>query len=722
LCWTGYSGTTCAEFCPNECSHQGHCIEGSCLCYSGYIGVDCSMRGCCNGHGSCETPGECVCDKGWAGDDCAIRASCPDPLCGGNGVCEDGVCKCFAGFGGPICKPMGNCDPPCGPQGFCHPLSDMCECQVGWTGPTCEVQLKSCPNHCSNHGLCMNGRCMCGEGWQGSDCSEPFALPGAVPVKPTPGPAAAAAGAAPGGPSIVGVNAMGGGDGGGGGGGRGAPKGGAGVVDPNEALTPEEEALEEKVKEKGAAGAGDAAEQAAAEEKLEESVAGKKPMPTCGETGDCGGHGTCNTKTGKCECDTGYMGDACESKLCPGMTSLSDMDTDKECSGHGKCDLSTGECTCSGQWGLLPGNPGPDSCADKLCPFDCTSHGQCVDGECICQQGWAGINCKQPVCQKDCSGHGVCSMISPNSPGQCNCDYGWAGAACDRRALYAGLQTCPNACNGNGLCMNGLCMCNVGFRGVDCSDKVCADPKMTGPNCDMVACPNDCSAKGLCLKGKCICQTGYAGVDCAMSEGCAAQCMHVCGIDTRAERCQVCQGQCSDMKSSPTLGRHNPFEDLWATLLQEPVNRTSHKSRHHEEYVQNLPSHAHHEQYVADLSAPHHGHHHQEAYVQTVSVFLQEQDKHKPHHEVSVAPVSEALLEEPAPSAGSDGNQAARPQHRHKEAYVQEEVQHQHKEAYVEDQPQHKHREAYVQTVSSPEEHHPHREVQVVDYTPLVRA
>ncbi|XP_077188628.1 tenascin-N [Paroedura picta] len=88
-----------------------------------------------------------------------------------------------------------------------------------------------------------------------------------------------------------------------------------------------------------------------------------------------------------------------------------------------------------------------------------------------------------------CSGHGtfiqeLCS---------CRCDAGWEGEDCSR-------ATCPENCNGNGICVNGACQCYKDYIGDDCSEK---------------RCPNDCSGNGYCDSGECYCEDGFIGLDCS---------------------------------------------------------------------------------------------------------------------------------------------------------------------------------------------------------------
>ena len=86
----------------------------------------------------------------------------------------------------------------------------------------------------------------------------------------------------------------------------------------------------------------------------------------------------------------------------------------------------------------------------------CNGHGVCSDGRCQCDQGWKGVDCSQRMQMTaffttfsnsaplifvadcvvpDCSGHGQCVN------GTCVCDSGWKGAACDTGTAICGCFT-----------------------------------------------------------------------------------------------------------------------------------------------------------------------------------------------------------------------------------------------------------------------------------------
>ncbi|XP_067940717.1 multiple epidermal growth factor-like domains protein 8 [Watersipora subatra] len=56
----------------------------------------------------------------------------------------------------------------------------------------------------------------------------------------------------------------------------------------------------------------------------------------------------------------------------------------------------------------------------------CDSHGNCV-----CKEGFEGINCEQVLCSTNCSSHGHCNEASQ----QCFCDEGFSGADCSEQSF-----------------------------------------------------------------------------------------------------------------------------------------------------------------------------------------------------------------------------------------------------------------------------------------------
>jgi len=271
-------------------------------------------------------------------------------------------------------------------------------------------------------------------------------------------------------------------------------------------------------------------------------------------------HGKWNSTLSECVCKGLWHGKHCELKHCPGFN---ETEGTPDCSAHGMC--VTGDCLCSLGWGVE--NKGdPNACADPVCPIDCGEHGMCQSNVCVCQHGWQGPACREPKCPSDCSSHGTCSFTAPSSPGQCICHYGWTLPDCSAQGLEMTLMTCPNACSGNGLCMNGKCVCTEGFSGSDCSTKICP-PDRLGPDCNEPRCLRDCDGKGLCALGKCICPAAFMGQDCSIPTQCYEACAHVCDIPMKpqalaSEQCEFCKGQCITLQAHPILGRHNAFRDI----------------------------------------------------------------------------------------------------------------------------------------------------------------
>lgn len=150
----------------------------------------------------------------------------------------------------------------------------------------------------------------------------------------------------------------------------------------------------------------------------------------CDDASTCDGNGVCNDQ-GQCECNPGFVGTHCESQC----------HRDVDCNSHGECS-TCGYCICD------PCYSGPD------CSIECSGFGSCVANQCVCDDCHLGV-----LCESECNYHGTCDPVNAN----CTCDANWGDAKCTRKG-------CPGAdlnCNGNGICNSGTseCFCNNGWKG-----------------------------------------------------------------------------------------------------------------------------------------------------------------------------------------------------------------------------------------------------------------
>ncbi|XP_026479999.1 attractin-like protein 1 [Ctenocephalides felis] len=76
---------------------------------------------------------------------------------------------------------------------------------------------------------------------------------------------------------------------------------------------------------------------------------------------------------------------------------------------------------------------GPSACPTRDSSVNCSGHGACSEGVCICEPGWLGSACDQPVCPGECSAHlgqGVCD----HEHKRCQCGKGFRGSDCSQHA------------------------------------------------------------------------------------------------------------------------------------------------------------------------------------------------------------------------------------------------------------------------------------------------
>ena len=144
--------------------------------------------------------------------------------------------------------------------------------------------------------------------------------------------------------------------------------------------------------------------------------------------------------------------------------------------------------------------PGTASC--PCTGVDCSGHGACHNGVCVCSDGYAGPNCDfDPCAGNDCSGHGTCSRSS----GKCTCEAGFGGDDCsqggggceeDKHCGIFGESTF------GGQCTDGECVCWTGYTCPDCAGigEECASARGGGP-CSSVY---DCGVFGAGFGGQCV--------------------------------------------------------------------------------------------------------------------------------------------------------------------------------------------------------------------------
>ena len=133
----------------------------------------------------------------------------------------------------------------------------------------------------------------------------------------------------------------------------------------------------------------------------------------------------------------------------------------------------------------------------------CGNDGVCINGKCICANGWTGVNCQikpqNPCSNINCGAHGSCTN------GKCICKDGWIGSNCQIKPQ----DPCFNVkCGTYGSCKTGKCICKNGWTGVNCQ----VSPKDPCSNIN-------CGAHGACTNGKCLCKDGWTGDTCDIPHG-----------------------------------------------------------------------------------------------------------------------------------------------------------------------------------------------------------
>lgn len=165
------------------------------------------------------------------------------------------------------------------------------------------------------------------------------------------------------------------------------------------------------------------------------------PITSCpGSVLECSGHGACSGHSDYvCSCSAGFMGAACELRTCPlgpawfdGPTADNTAHAEAECSNRGVCDREAGRCLCEA------GFTG-EACERTTCPVDdrgveCAGHGRCQSMAQLATTAMS--NGESTPFSYGSPAPGQASVWDSQSMWGCLCDDGWHGHGCM-------LRTCP---------------------------------------------------------------------------------------------------------------------------------------------------------------------------------------------------------------------------------------------------------------------------------------
>lgn len=168
-----------------------------------------------------------------------------------------------------------------------------------------------------------------------------------------------------------------------------------------------------------------------------------------------------------CQCDSGQ----CQALL-PGQydqvcSAYGDRNARYEC-GSCECEVNTGDrCQCQQDGG--GGEDEKEKCkADPGDRQECSGHGDCHCGTCVCNSGWVGEHCSCPTEDVPCArGEHVCV----EGRTECECEDGWSGESCEcdeQDKSGCSLSGSTELCSGHGECRCNECRCSQGFQGTFC--------------------------------------------------------------------------------------------------------------------------------------------------------------------------------------------------------------------------------------------------------------
>ncbi|XP_038077196.1 fibropellin-1-like [Patiria miniata] len=510
-CNKDYYSSDCSVKCVPRDDDKGHynCNQttGAMVCHAGWQGTDCDVdvdecaSGPCQHGGTCQNELNrftCTCADGWSGSECEIDVNeCESTPCKNGATCNDFIdyfnCSCVPGYvyADELCEIDDCAFNPCLNGSTCNDLPGNfsctctpgfeCLCVDGYYGDFCEVDIDYCINQtCANNGTCVDRldgfHCLCERGYEGPMCETNIDDCASNPCM---------------------------------------------YNSTCHDMVAEYICLCQ-----------DGYEGVNCHHETDECLG--NPCMNNATCVDSIAMFSCQCLPGYqgviCDINT----DECASHPCYGNETCVDLIDGYRCNNINECDSSpcvNGTCvdlvnefTCH----CSPGFDGP------LCDVDtneCISapcwYGTCVDEvngfSCLCTVGYEGSVCQFEIdeCESSpCLMNGTClDLIDAFS---CHCPHGYEGVHCESETdecasspcVYGDCVDLPNAFS---------CECSPGYEGILCdqnTDECASAPCLHGKCVDEVngykcLCEVEC-VNGECDNGLCKCNTGYEGDDCSV--------------------------------------------------------------------------------------------------------------------------------------------------------------------------------------------------------------
>ncbi|XP_044176217.1 von Willebrand factor D and EGF domain-containing protein-like isoform X2 [Acropora millepora] len=221
------------------------------------------------------------------------------------------------------------------------------------------------------------------------------------------------------------------------------------------------------------------------------------PCP-CNNSGQCVPQEPRGQRNYRCQCAPGYTGEYCGTEI-------------DECASYpclrGRCTDLLNDYSCSCDFGFEGRNCDLDI---DYCRSSPCVNGNCTDEvsgyTCNCLPGYSGSRCEVDINEctsSPCLNNGTC--VDQVNSFKCSCSAGYTGHNCS-----VNIDECQSSpCVNNGSCIdriNGFgCTCKAGFAGLQCEEDV--------DECLQVSCGN-----GTCFDRinnfSCVCDVGYMGRHC----------------------------------------------------------------------------------------------------------------------------------------------------------------------------------------------------------------